>query len=112
MKNGTRTLVKDQLRPLQRDLAAVDIKPKAYLTEFGPSFDSWEAECEAVISEKTKTQPWITEVFTTKEAVRKEAARQGLPTVRSYSLEFGDDSRSPKKRREVLQDIKTKKPKM
>ena len=58
------------------------------------------------------SQPWITEVFTTKEAVRKEAARQGLPTTRSYSLEFGDDLRLPKKRKEVLQDIRAKKPKL
>ena len=113
MKKGTKTLVKDQLHSLQRDLETVSIMPEVYLTEFGPSFDSWEAECEAVVSEETHAcQPWITEVFTTKEAVRKEAARQGLPTMRSYSLEFGDDLRSPKKRKEVLQDIKTKKPKL
>eukprot|EP00959_Pyramimonas_sp_CCMP1952_P282824 5912112-Pyramimonas_sp.AAC.1 len=41
-----------------------------------------------------------------------EAARKGPPTMRSYSLEFGDDLRSPKNRREVMQDIKTKKPEL
>eukprot|EP00959_Pyramimonas_sp_CCMP1952_P165494 3459562-Pyramimonas_sp.AAC.1 len=32
--------------------------------------------------------------------------------MRSYSLEFGDNMWSPKKRREVMQDIMTKKPKL
>eukprot|EP00959_Pyramimonas_sp_CCMP1952_P448386 9389002-Pyramimonas_sp.AAC.1 len=112
MKNGTKTLVKDPLYSLQRDLATVNIEPEAYLKEFGPKFGSREAECEAVVSEKMEPQPWVTEVFTTKEAARKEAAKQGPPTMRSYSLEFGDDLRSPKKRHEVLQDIKTKQPKL
>ena len=112
MKKGTKILVKDQLQSLKRDLQTINVEPKAYLTEFGPYFGTWEAECEAVVSEKNDSQPWISEIFTTKEAVRQEAVRQGLPTMKSYSLEFGDDFRLLKRQKAVIQDLITKKPKL
>ena len=64
MKKGTKTLVKDQLHSLKRDLEAVSIKPEVYLTEFGPSFDSWEAKCARLWSAR-RTTPRAT-VGTTK----------------------------------------------
>ena len=70
MKSGAKNIVKDQLQSLRRDLDKVNIKPDAYLTKFGPYFGSWEAECEAVVSETSGCQPWVTEVFTTQEAVK------------------------------------------
>ena len=103
MKKGTKILAKDQLQSLKRDLQSLNIEPQAYLTEFGPHFGTWEAECEAVVSETNDRQPWISEIVTTKEAVRKEAVRQGLPTMKSYSLEDGDDFQSLKKQKELLQ---------
>ena len=55
MKNGTKNIVRDQLRSLRRDLEVVNVKPEVYLTEFGPNFGSWEAECEVVVSEMSET---------------------------------------------------------
>eukprot|EP00959_Pyramimonas_sp_CCMP1952_P295441 6179296-Pyramimonas_sp.AAC.1 len=78
--------MKDKLHSFQRDLDKVKIEYETCLTEFGSRFDSRGAECEAAMSEATNCQPRITEVFTKKEAARKEAAREGLPTMRSYSL--------------------------
>ena len=51
-------------------------------------------------------------MFTKTEAARKEALRQGLHAMRSYSLESGDDLRSPKRRQEVSRGLEVKKPKM